>query len=125
MTGKNRENYNENYLRYVDSFAPPTKHFKNCTRAFLVGGFISPAEQRLLKEVKAAVGNLKVIVMDARPLKDFKPKAIVGENYVAGRVLRLSVWESPLVSNEQRRRFLKNNALAHLIAEGAEHAARE
>ena len=40
MTGKNRENYNENYLRYVDSFAPPTKHFKNCTRAFLVGGFI-------------------------------------------------------------------------------------
>ena len=32
--------YNRNYLRYVDSFAPPTKHFKTCFRAFLVGGFI-------------------------------------------------------------------------------------
>ena len=95
------------------------------TGGVLVGGFISPAEQRLLKEVKAAVGNLKVIVMDARPLKDFKPKAVVGENYVAGRVLRLSVWESPLEPNEQRRRFLKNNALAHLIVEGEGHAARE
>jgi hypothetical protein len=87
------------------------------TGGVLVGGFISSAEQRLLKEVKAAVGNLKVIVIDARPLKDFKPKAIVGENYVAGRVLRLSVWESPLQPNEQRHRFLKNNVLAHLIAE--------
>ena len=88
------------------------------TGGVLVGGFISPAEQRLLKEVKAAVGNLKVIVMDARPLKDFKPKAIVGENYVTGRVLRLSAWETPLTPSEQRHRFVKNNALAHLIAKG-------
>lgn len=40
MTGKNRENYNKNYIAYVNSFAPPTKHFKNCFRAFLVGGCI-------------------------------------------------------------------------------------
>jgi len=40
MTGKNRENYNANYLAYVNSFAPPTKHFKNCLRAFGVGGLI-------------------------------------------------------------------------------------
>ncbi len=40
MTGKHRENYNKNYLNYVNSFDPPTKHFKNCYRAFLVGGFI-------------------------------------------------------------------------------------
>ena len=40
MTGKNRENYNKNYIAYVHSFDPPTKHFKNCCRAFLVGGFI-------------------------------------------------------------------------------------
>ena len=40
MTGKDRENYNKNYIDYVNSFAPPTKHFKNCVRAFLVGGFI-------------------------------------------------------------------------------------
>ena len=40
MTGKNRENYNKNYIAYVNSFDPPTQHFKNCFRAFLVGGFI-------------------------------------------------------------------------------------
>ncbi len=40
MTGKNRENYNKNYIAYVHSFDPPTKHFKNCLRAFGVGGLI-------------------------------------------------------------------------------------
>ena len=40
MTGKNRSNYNKNYVAYVNSFDPPTNHFKNCLRAFLVGGLI-------------------------------------------------------------------------------------
>ena len=40
MTGKNRQNYNKNYIAYVHSFDPPTQHFKNCFRAFMVGGFI-------------------------------------------------------------------------------------
>lgn len=40
MTGKNKKNYNENYINYVRSFDPPTQHFKNCLRAFLVGGLI-------------------------------------------------------------------------------------
>ncbi len=40
MTGKNRQNYNKNYIAYVNSFAPPTQHFKNCFRAFIVGGLI-------------------------------------------------------------------------------------
>ena len=40
MTGKNKENYNKNYLAYVNSFDPPTHHFKNCFRAFMVGGLI-------------------------------------------------------------------------------------
>lgn len=40
MTGKNRENYNKNYIAYVNSFDPPTQHFKNCFRAFMVGGGI-------------------------------------------------------------------------------------
>ncbi len=40
MTGKNRENYNKNYIAYVNSFDPPTHHVKNCVRAFLVGGLI-------------------------------------------------------------------------------------
>ena len=40
MTGRNKKNQNENYIQYVHSFDPPTKHFKNCFRAFLVGGLI-------------------------------------------------------------------------------------
>ena len=40
MTGKNRGNYNKNYVAYVHSFDPPTQHFKNCFRAFIVGGLI-------------------------------------------------------------------------------------
>ena len=47
MTGKNRENYNKNYIAYVHSFDPPTKHFKNCYRAFLVGGLICTIGQFL------------------------------------------------------------------------------
>lgn len=31
---------NKNYLEYVRSLAPPTKHFHNCIRAFMVGGLI-------------------------------------------------------------------------------------
>ena len=40
MTGRSRENLNKNYLKYVNSFDPPTQHFKTCVRAFLVGGLI-------------------------------------------------------------------------------------
>lgn len=40
MTGKNRENYNKNYIAYVNSFSPKTKQFKNCLHAFGVGGLI-------------------------------------------------------------------------------------
>lgn len=45
MTEKKGKNYNENYLSYVRSFEPPTKHFKNCYRAFLVGGLICTVGQ--------------------------------------------------------------------------------
>ena len=47
MTGKNRQNYNKNYIAYVHSFDPPTEHFKNCFRAFMVGGFICVVGQFL------------------------------------------------------------------------------
>ena len=40
MAEKNGLNYNANYLKYVRSLDPPTKHFKNCLAAFGVGGFI-------------------------------------------------------------------------------------
>ena len=47
MTGKDNENFNKNYIDYVQSFDPPTKHFKNCLRAFLVGGLICTVGQFL------------------------------------------------------------------------------
>ena len=40
MTGKTKQNSNLNYLNYVKSQDPPTKHFKNCASAFGVGGLI-------------------------------------------------------------------------------------
>ena len=56
MTGKNRENYNKNYIAYVNSFDPPTQHFKNCYRAFLVGGLICCIGQFLRYILEGAIG---------------------------------------------------------------------
>ena len=56
MTGKNRENYNKNYIAYVHSFDPPTQHFKNCFRAFIVGGGICCVGQFLREMFEKAVG---------------------------------------------------------------------
>jgi stage V sporulation protein AC len=56
VTGKNRENCNENYLNYVRVFDPPTKHFKNCYRAFMVGGFICVIGQFLRYLLEYAFG---------------------------------------------------------------------
>ena len=56
MTGENRENYNKNYVAYVNSFDPPTKHFKNCFRAFMVGGLICCVGQALREVFEKAFG---------------------------------------------------------------------
>ena len=56
MTGKNRENYNKNYIAYVNSFDPPTQHFKNCFRAFLVGGLICCIGQFFREILENAAG---------------------------------------------------------------------
>jgi len=56
LTGKNTENYNKNYIAYVNSFDPPTQHFKNCFRAFLVGGLICCVGQFLRELFEKAIG---------------------------------------------------------------------
>ena len=56
MTGKNRQNYNKNYIAYVHSFDPPTQHFKNCFRAFLVGGLICCIGQCMREIFEKAFG---------------------------------------------------------------------
>ncbi|MBD5632708.1 MAG: stage V sporulation protein AC [Clostridia bacterium] len=40
MTGKTRDNFNQNYLNYIKTQDPKTQHFKNCLSAFGVGGLI-------------------------------------------------------------------------------------
>ena len=40
MTGKNNQNYNEEYLDYISSIAPKTNEVKTLVDAFLVGGLI-------------------------------------------------------------------------------------
>lgn len=56
MTGKNRQNYNKNYIAYVNSFDPPTQHFKNCFRAFMVGGLICCIGQFIRYMLEGVVG---------------------------------------------------------------------
>ena len=60
MTGRSRENINRNYLKYVNSFAPPTQHFKTCGRAFLVGGLICCIGQflRFMLEFAGLTGDM-------------------------------------------------------------------
>ncbi len=59
MTAKPRENSNQNYLNYVKTQDPPTKHLNNCVSAFLVGGFICSIGQfiRYLLEYAGLSGD--------------------------------------------------------------------
>ncbi len=60
MTEKEIARRNRNYLKYVNSFAPPTKHLATCGRAFLVGGFICCIGQffRFLLEIAGLTGDV-------------------------------------------------------------------
>ncbi len=59
MTEKSA-NHNANYLRYVNAFDPPTKHFTTCLRAFAVGGFICTIGQffRYMLEFAGLTGDM-------------------------------------------------------------------
>ena len=60
MTGRDKENCNQEYLEYVNSLSPETKHLKNCIRAFFVGGLICCVGQFIrifLEEVFGASGD--------------------------------------------------------------------
>ncbi len=56
MTGRDNENYNKAYLEYVNSLSPPTHHFRNCIRAFGVGGLICCIGQFFRYFLETAVG---------------------------------------------------------------------
>lgn len=40
MTGRNKENYNQDYINLVKSMQPKTNEFRSIVRAFVVGGTI-------------------------------------------------------------------------------------
>ena len=54
--GLQAQSANQNYLRRVRSLAPPTKHFHNCLRAYIVGGLICCIGQFLRIEFEALFG---------------------------------------------------------------------
>ena len=60
MTEKELARRSENYLKYVNSFAPPTKHFLTCGRAFMIGGFICTLGQffRFMLELAGLSGDV-------------------------------------------------------------------
>lgn len=60
MKDKEKSFENRNYIAYVNSFDPPTKHFRNCWRAFIVGGFICSIGQfiRYMLEFAGLSGDI-------------------------------------------------------------------
>lgn len=60
MKDKEKSFENRNYIAYVNSFDPPTKHFRNCWRAFIVGGFICTIGQfiRYMLEFAGLSGDI-------------------------------------------------------------------
>ena len=54
--GPQAQPVNQNYLRRVRALAPPTKHFHNCLRAYIVGGLICCIGQFLRIEFEALFG---------------------------------------------------------------------
>ena len=56
MIEKNKQARNENYIAYVNSFAPPTHHFRNCLHAFGVGGLICCIGQLFRVVLETAFG---------------------------------------------------------------------
>ncbi|MBE7086346.1 MAG: stage V sporulation protein AC [Clostridiales bacterium] len=107
MTGKNRENYNKNYIAYVNSFDPPTQHFKNCFRAFIVGGFICVIGQFLrimLEEVAGLSGDelagtvSVILIFLGTLLTGFGVYDRIGRNAGAGSIVPITGFANSVAS---------------------------
>ena len=96
MTGKNRENYNKNYIAYVNSFAPATHHFKNCLRAFGVGGLICCIGQFFRYMLEYLFGlsgdELAGTVSVASPAIEFKT-----EGWIYGLAAKMFIVAGPII----------------------------
>ena len=98
--------YNRNYLRYVDSFAPPTKHFKTCFRAFLVGGFICAIGQffRYMLEFAGLKGDIlagtvsAILIFLGTLLTGFGVYDRIGKNAGAGSIVPITGFANSVAS---------------------------
>jgi stage V sporulation protein AC len=107
MTGKNRENYNKNYVAYVHSFDPPTQHFKNCFRAFMVGGLICCIGQflrHILESVFSLSGDVLsgtvsiVLIFLGTLLTGFGVYDRIGRNAGAGSIVPITGFANSVAS---------------------------
>ncbi len=107
MTGKNRQNYNKNYIAYVHSFDPPTKHFKNCFRAFIVGGFICCIGQFIREMLQATAGlggdelagtTSIILILLGTLLTGFGVYDRIGKNAGAGSIVPITGFANSVAS---------------------------
>ena len=83
----------------------------------IIGGFVSPAEKALLKEVYAAVPEVRLISLLPHTLSDYKPATRVLDAFYQGRRLLLTtVPDHPSTTPCTRADCLRHNDLAEQIA---------
>ena len=106
MTGKTRNNYNENYLKYVKTQDPPTKHFQTCSRAFMVGGFICCIGQffRYMLEFAGLSGDILagtvsvILIFLGTLLTGFGVYDRIGKNAGAGSIVPITGFANSVAS---------------------------
>ena len=106
MTGRSRENLNKNYINYVNSFDPPTQHFKTCGRAFLVGGLICCIGQffRYMLEFAGLTGDVLagtvsvILIFLGTLLTGFGVYDRIGKNAGAGSIVPITGFANSVAS---------------------------
>ena len=106
VTGRSKENLNQNYINYVNSFDPPTQHFKTCGRAFMVGGFICCIGQffRYMREFAGLSGDILagtvsvILIFLGTLLTGFGVYDRIGKNAGAGSIVPITGFANSVAS---------------------------
>ena len=106
MKGQAKSHYNRNYINYVNSFDPPTQHFKTCARAFGVGGFICCIGQffRYLLEYAGLMGDelagtvSVILIFLGTLLTGFGVYDRIGKNAGAGSIVPITGFANSVAS---------------------------
>ena len=106
MTGRSKENLNQNYINYVNSFDPPTQHFKTCGRAFAGGGFICCIGQffRYMLEFAGLTGDILagtvsvILIFFGTLLTGFGVYDRIGKHAGAGSIVPITGFANSVAS---------------------------